>query len=328
MPQRDSVSGRSRRARDSAAKETTNSGRCQPWEESFELMKAYKEEHGHCVVPYRAEYRGVKLGSWVDKQRRRGKSGQMRNDRVALLNRIGFTWVAGEMPRPWDEWFELLKAYKDEHGHCRVLKSAEYRGFKLGSWVHHQRCAHKTGKLSEEQMARLNGIGFAWVVCEIPRSWDESFELLKAYTEEYGHCRVPMVAEYHGVKLGVWVRSQRTAHKSGKLSEEHVARLNGIGFTWVARESPRPWDESFELLKVYKEEHGHCRVNYCAEYRGVMLGGWVLHQRSAHKAGKLSENQRTRLDDIGFCWSPKRDACAASQSDTVARRTKRTRPSH
>ena len=162
MSHRDSVSGRSRGARASAAQETRNGGRCQPWEESFELLKAYKEEHGHCVVPCRAEYRGFKLGSWVEKQRQRGKSGQLRNDRVALLNGIGFTWVAHESPRPWDEWFELLKAYKEEHGHCRAPRSAEYRGVKLGRWVDRQRTSHKKGELSEAERTRLDDIGFCW----------------------------------------------------------------------------------------------------------------------------------------------------------------------
>ena len=230
--------------------------------------------------------------------------------------------------QPWDEWFDLLKAYKKEHGHCTVPKSAECRGRLLGQWVKEQRRFGKRGKLNKDRVAQLNGIGFTWVVLENPRPWDESFEMLKAYKEEYGHCRVTGSVEFRGVKLGIWVATQRRAHKKGELSEEKVARLNGLGFTWVVVESPRPWDESFELLKAYKEEHGHCRVPLRAEYHGVKLGRWVDHQRTAHKSSKLSENQRTRLDDIGFCWSPKRDASAASQSDTVAQRTKRTRTSH
>ena len=158
--------------------------------------------------------------------------------------------------------------------------------------------------------------------------WEESFELLKAYKEEHGHCVVPVRAEYRGFSLGSWVVQQRKMGKSGKLAKDRVSQLNAIAFTWVVGESPRPWDESFELMKAYKEEHGHCRVPKDAEYREVKLGVWVNGQRKAHKAGKLSENRRTRLDDIGFCWSPKRGAPVASQSDTVAQRTKRTRTSH
>ena len=162
MSHRDSVSGGSRRARESAAKETTNSRRCRPWEERFELLKAYKEENGHYRVPKSAEYRGFKLGRWVEMQRCDGKSGKLGKDRVSQLNGIGFTWVTRESSRPWNEWFALLKAYKEEYGHCRVPRRAEYRGFNLGAWVHNQRCIHKNGKLSEERVARLDGIGFCW----------------------------------------------------------------------------------------------------------------------------------------------------------------------
>ena len=327
MPQRASVSGRSSRARESAAKETTNSGRCRPWEERFELLKVYKEEHGQCKVPSSAEYCGFKLGRWVEMQRCDGKSGKLSKDQVSQLNGIGFTWVIFENLRSWDESFELLQAFKEEYGHCRVPVSAEYRGIKLGVWVAKQRGAQKKGKLSEEQVARLSEIGFTWILSESRRSWDESFELLKAYKEEHGHCRVPQSAEYRWVKLGGWVTNQRKAHKAGKLSEERVTQLNGIEFTWVTRESPRPGDEWFELLKAYKEEHGHCRVPKRAEYGGLKLGGWVDRQRTSQKSGKLSENRRTRLDDIGFCWSAKRDASAATVSDTVAQANKRTRTS-
>jgi hypothetical protein len=162
MSHRDSVSGRSRGARASASKEATNSGRYRPWEERFELLKAYKEEHGHYQVPSSAEYRGFKLGRWVEMQRCDGMSGKLGKDRVSQLNGIGFTWVTRESARPWDEWFELLKAYKEEHGHCRAPRSAEYRGVKLGRWVDRQRTSHKKGELSENRRTRLDDIGFCW----------------------------------------------------------------------------------------------------------------------------------------------------------------------
>ena len=162
MPQRASVNGRSRGARASASKEATNSGRRQPWEQRFELLKAYKEEHGHYQVPSSAEYRGFKLGRWVEMQRCAGKNGKLRKARVAQLNGIGFTWILSESPRPWDESFELLKVYEEEHGDCRVPQRAEYGGVKLGGWVNSQRKAHKAGKLSENRRTRLDDIGFCW----------------------------------------------------------------------------------------------------------------------------------------------------------------------
>ena len=121
---------------------------------------------------------------------------------------------------------------------------------------------------------------------------------------------------------------QRAAHKKGELSEERVARLDEIGFTWVIVENIRSWDESFELLKAYKDEYGHCMVPRRAEYRGFNLGVWVHNQRCTHKNGKLSEERVARLDGIGFCWSPKRGPSARTASSAVGQTNKRTRTSH
>ena len=295
------------------------------WNDLFDLLIAYKEEHGHCAVPLSTEYHGVRLGRWVNEQRCSGRSGQLSKDRVARLNGIGFVWDTLERQRSWEETFELLQSYKEEHGHCRVLGSAEYRGVKLGSWVGKQRYAGKLGKLSKERVALLNEIGFQWVVYEKNRPWDEVCELLMAYREENGHCNVPQSAEYGGVNLGTWVGSQRQACKNGKLSEARQARLNAIGFTWVAGEIPRAWDESFELLKAYKEEHGHCVVPSNAEYRGVTLGSWVAHQRRARNSDRLREDRVARLQEIGFCWNPKRRRYVVTQSDGEEQERKRAR---
>jgi hypothetical protein len=34
--------------------------------------------------------------------------------------------------------------------------------------------------------------------------------------------------------LGIWVSTQRTSKKKGQLSEEQIAKLDDIGFAWVA----------------------------------------------------------------------------------------------
>jgi hypothetical protein len=156
--------------------------------------------------------------------------------------------------------------------------------------VKEQRRFGKRGKLSKDRVAQLNGIGFTWVVLENPRPWDESFEMLKAYKEEYGHCRVTDSVEFRGVKLGIWVATQRRSHKKGELSEEKVARLNEIGFTWAVRESSS-WDEWFELLKVYKEEYGHCRVLWFPEY--VSWGQpWTLGVKAARSPQEWQTERR------------------------------------
>jgi len=61
------------------------------------------------------------------------------------------------------------------------------------------------------------------------------------------------------------------------------------------------WSSNFEKLKRFSELNGLCNVPFKGEYR--MLAKWTTRQRKAH----LSDEQRERLDSIGYCWLTKQD---------------------
>jgi hypothetical protein len=64
-----------------------------------------------------------------------------------------------------------------------------------------------------------------------------------------------------------------THHAKGKSKQESTA---------VAERKDRTWEESFELLKGFKEEHGHCNVP--DKYKeDPKLGKWVSKQRLQHR---------------------------------------------
>lgn len=74
------------------------------WEESFENLKKYKSVTGHTNVPTRYQ-QDVQLGTWVKKQRamyrlfREGKKSQINQERIDLMDSIGFQWVCGVADR-------------------------------------------------------------------------------------------------------------------------------------------------------------------------------------------------------------------------------------
>ena len=57
----------------------------------------------------------------------------------------------------WNQRYEELKKFQEEHGHCRV---PHLKG-KFGCWVHNQRCSKKVRiARTEEKTAKLEAIGF------------------------------------------------------------------------------------------------------------------------------------------------------------------------
>jgi DNA-binding TFAR19-related protein (PDSD5 family) len=196
------------------------------WEKNFEALVAYKAEFGDCLVPQKFIYRGLKLGSWVNIQR--GIKDKLTPERRQRLNDLGFVW--DPLTHQWEKNFKALVAYKAEFGDCLVPKTLIYRGLNLGSWVNTLRSVKD--KLTPERRQRLNDLGFVWDIKAY--YWEKNFEALVAYKAEFGDCLVPQKFIYLGLKLGIWVSTQRS--KKETLTPERIQRLNDLGFAWTARE--------------------------------------------------------------------------------------------
>ena len=223
----------------------------------------------------------------------------------------------------WDEKFELLKEYRNEFGDCNVPNGYRYKGFGLGAWVGTQRLANKenntvTKKLNQDQIDKLDSIGFVWDLAYV--RWNEKFELLKQYKEEFGDCIVPSKYKYKGINLSDWVLRQRREYKDfhnfkyyyGPMTQEKIDKLNSIGFIWEnyklselrkSEKIEKVWKKHFKLLKKYKEEFGDCIVPSKYKYKGVNLGLWVSKQRIAFNKNKLEPEKIYMLNSIGFIWN-------------------------
>ncbi|CAE8630824.1 unnamed protein product [Polarella glacialis] len=145
--------------------------RAASWQDNFDALKAYKQEHGHARVHHcYVSDNGVKLGSWVNTQRkaRKGRgSCKIDAEQIEQLDSLGLVWEVYKAVS-WEESFDILKAYKQEHGHTRVPRSyVADDGINLGRWVNTQRKARKgqgSCKIDAEQIEQLDSLGFQWAV--------------------------------------------------------------------------------------------------------------------------------------------------------------------
>ena len=60
------------------------------WQLRYGLLVVFKTKKGHANVPQRLEFEGVKLGSWVNTQRRAYRTGTLKAQRVVALERMLF----------------------------------------------------------------------------------------------------------------------------------------------------------------------------------------------------------------------------------------------
>lgn len=128
------------------------------WFSVYEEAKKYFEEHGNIDVPtgYKTE-EGLRLGSWVMRQREYRQENKLASEKIELLNAIGMMW---EKPRSWERRLDAVRHYYEEHGHINISTEFVVDGFWVGRWLREQR--KKKDKLSPEQIRLLDEMGMQW----------------------------------------------------------------------------------------------------------------------------------------------------------------------
>ena len=245
------------------------------WNRKYNLAKTYYEIHGNLNIPvnYITENEGIKLGVWISLQRQIYKKGNLSNDRIEKLERIGMTWDAsnrnGFQPNElkWNEMYALALDYYEKYKNLDVPINyiTEKEGIKLGIWVSNQRQVYKKNKLSKERIEKLEQIGMKWSALENKYQnlneykelkWNEMYALALEYYEEYGNLKIPRVYEpQEGIKLGKWIVNQRQAYKNNKLSEEKIKELESIGMIWSMRSNKNTKDNINVICAKYQIDY-------------------------------------------------------------------------
>jgi hypothetical protein len=128
------------------------------WEEGFTALTTFYKREGHCLVPDQWVENNFNLGTWIGVQRTRLNTGVLSNDRKNRLDTLGFIWNVKSSI--WEQKYQLLVKFKETQGHCDVSQKYQIDDIKLGTWVSTQRANRL--KLSDEQINRLNKLGFTW----------------------------------------------------------------------------------------------------------------------------------------------------------------------
>jgi Helicase associated domain len=151
--------------------------------------------------------------------------------------------------------------------------------------------------------------------------WEERFQELGLFREEFGHCLVPHNwARNRG--LAQWVKRQRYQFKlksqglHSTLRDDRRQALQDIGFVWSSHHAL--WEEKLRELQEFAAKYGHCNVP--SKYpQNHQLSIWVRGQRRQYKllgrfqrgkpVGHLTEERYRKLRSLGFEFNPRQVKC-------------------
>lgn len=93
----------------------------------------------------------------------------------------------------WEIYYRAAKSYYEKHGNLHIVKSyVTDTGLTVGTWLMTQRRIRSgkvVGKLTEEQIQKLNAIGMEWESGS-DRKWKRGYDALCRYKEKFGNVDV------------------------------------------------------------------------------------------------------------------------------------------
>jgi hypothetical protein len=195
-------------------------------------------------------------------------------------------WSWNPFDDQWNEGLEYLKKYVAKENHAKVPLRFKYENFNLGKWVSHRRTDKE--KLDLEKIQQLESLPqWSWNVLD--EQWNEGFEYLNKYIQEFGNAKIPRRLKYENYSLGEWCSTQRKS--KNRLNSERIKLLESLPqWSWDVIEDQ--WSEGFEYLKKYIEEYGHAKVPARLKYDGFELGTWVSNRRSNRNMLDLEKIQK------------------------------------
>ena len=274
------------------------------WERNYLEAKAYYDRFHDLKVP--AKYvteTGFPLGVWIMRMRAaqsNHRTGVLTEERVQKLNEIGMTWDV--LSDQWERNFLEAAAYYREHGNLLVPgRYVTPSGIKLGYWIANLRRVRSgkgQGRLTDEQIARLNMIGMAWDADE--ERWRIGYEEALQYSREHGDLNVPASYETgDGYRLGLWISLKRRQYKNGSLTAQQIEKLERLGMRWEV--FSEHWQEMYDEAKAYYEANGDLKVpRDCLTSKGYNLNLWLGKMK--REQSNLSNGQITALTAIGMKW--------------------------
>lgn len=319
------------------------------WRRGVEAAVIFAREHGDLKVPftYRVpegdEAEGVgwpaslanfPLGQWIADNRRFYARGNMDQDRITQLEKLGMIWSHYDVA--WEEGLSAARGWAETNGHLLAPLNATHQGYKVGTWLKNARAAARraweleqrqaeglpveswAGALSAERREQLEDIDPSWCPAW-PVEWQRAFHLARLHLEEADGTlpTEPGKVIHQGEDLGRWVRSIRLGWDNLTTVQqwmcEHILGIKPA----TEDEKPQPrrtqadkWAMNYQAAKQYYEREGHLQVprkhverilGEDQEEREHKLGAWISNQRT--RAATLTPERMELLSAIAMRWT-------------------------
>lgn len=260
------------------------------WDYYINKLSVFQEENGHM---YPSEGEDLELTVFCRTQRRRYSEKKLPEDRIELLESIGFPWEQIKKGFTHEERVEDLKKYKAKYGDVNVnSRCKEFNN--IGDWIKRIRVLNRKKQLPENIFNAVDSLGFTW---EPKKEASEN-----TVEEVISH----ILAKRKNPKIKTTKSMSDTMNRfrrnktEGILDVDTINKLNAIEFSWNPIEAT--FSNKLNKLKEYYDLYNTFKVSTKTGFPDAdKLRNWLNKQKAIYKspAGYKKEKEQA-LNSIGF----------------------------
>lgn len=170
---------------------------------------------------------------------------------------------------------------------------------EIESWCGHQKNNKKLGKLTEEQIKKLENIKeWKWSEGTI-QTFDDRVKDLDKFVKRNDMLPLASSKDENEHLLSVWCGHQRQYKKKGTLVNEQIKSLEKIKYWYWSDENKKMVIKTFD--ENYKDLVKYIELNKKLPDRsdnGKRLNAWFYQQKKKFKCGKLKNEEINKMKFI------------------------------
>lgn len=245
---------------------------------------------------------GENAYSWVIRHKKKYDNGELNEYESKKIKELNLD----QFFETWEQTFDKIKEWVEINDKLPTRTTQK----DFHSWLGSQRLVFNNNRLSEEQIAALQSIGYDLDAKGKEKErdkWIEMFENVKSFKLENDSWPKFGAEDLEG-KMYNWCQSQRQAqagtHSGGKrkpLQQWQVEKLASIGFHWAKADvNQKQWEQNFNEFKKHVDSNGNLSLPSKVNGEHNLLYRWFFNQMIAFQGNKISKERLERFREIGI----------------------------
>ena len=300
------------------------------WYRVFTALKNRYQTYGNIKCPYSFKTSngidedpefGADLGRWINRQREDYHKGILPDYKIKLLDSVGMVWeilnnndilnICSTYEIDYDENKQILTKLSRRNFDALITYLNEINEPYLINGVLNPIFTMSSEQIKEKYNVTLQDIKTKYKLFKKNNSMEETlykkwlykYELAKKYYEDHGNLNISTTYEVEGIKLGEWLKTQRSNYRLKKLSKQKLELLEKIGFEPV--KTTFSWFDAYNLVKEYLCDKEEKVIPKYTVINKINVGCWLINQKNNWRKGKLSEDKILLLQQIGISLKSK-----------------------